>query len=416
LRAGLPKLLGCALLVGIALAPAIPSKAAGASPAPARALARQPGDEAGFAAFIEGLWPDARAAGVSRETFDTAFAGVHLDPAVIGRTKKQAEFERSIRDYLASAVSPGQVAQGRALAAKWADALGAVGRRYGVDPDIVVALWGLESNYGAGSGGKDVISALANLAFARLRGGLFRDELIDALVILQQGHVARAEMKGSWAGAMGQAQFMPSSFLKYATAFDGGAHKDIWTNRPDVLASIANFLKGNGWEPSLPWGFEIVVPQGFDYEVAKASFAEWRKRGVARADGEAMPASGEALIFFPVGWHGPAFLITSNFFVIKNYNTSDSYALAAGLLADRIGGSQGIRAPWPAMIDGLDHAQRLEAQKLLHRLGLYSDKLDGFLGPSLREAVHRFQAQNGMIADGFPTPEFLAKLRAAAGR
>jgi membrane-bound lytic murein transglycosylase B len=404
-------LVSAALLAATAF-PLIPALAAGAKPAIPSAGKRQPGP-ADFAAFIEGLWPDAQKAGVSRPTLDAAFASLRLDQGVIARTRTQSEFERSIRDYLASAVSPAQVEQGRALAARWREALAAIEKRYGVDRNIIVALWGLESNYGAGTGGKDVIASLASLAFAGFRDGLFRDELIDALVILEQGHVTRAEMKGSWAGAMGQAQFMPSSFLKYATAFDGGARKDIWTSSPDVLASIANFLKGNDWQAGLPWGFEITLPQGFDYAVAQTSFADWRKRGVTRADGGAMPSSGEALIFFPVGWRGPAFLITANFFTLKSYNTSDSYALAAGLLADRIGGSAGIRAPWPPTIDGLDHAKRLEAQKLLARLGLYSDKLDGFLGPSLREAVRKFQAQNGMIADGFPTPEFLAKLRAA---
>jgi len=221
-------------------------------------------------------------------------------------------------------------------------------------------------------------------------------------------------MKGSWAAAMSQAQFMPSCFLKYASSCDNGPRKDISTNVPDVLASIANFMKESGWQQGLPWGFEVTVPQGFDYGVPQASFTEWRKRGLRRADGEAMPQAGEALLFFPVGHKGPAFLITANFFVIKDYNTSDSYALSVGVLVDRIGGSAGIHAAWPATIDGLDHAQRLEAQTLLRKLGLYSDKLDGFLGPSLREAVRRFQERNGMIPDGFPTPEFLAKLRAAS--
>jgi lytic murein transglycosylase len=366
-----------------------------------------------FSTFIEKLWPDAKAAGVSRNTFDRTFAGVRPDPSVTDRTRKQAEFERSIRDYLVSAVPQRQVEKGRALAAKWGDALGAIEHRFGVDRDVVVALWGLESDYGAGIGGKDVISSLASLAFVGFRDGLFREELIDALVILEEGHIPRDEMKGSWAGAMGQAQFMPSSFIKYATAFDGGSRKDIWRNTPDVLASIANFLKGNGWQVGLPWGFEVALPQGFDYGVARASFAEWKRRFVKRADGKAMPASGEASLFFPVGWRGPVFLITENFFVLKNYNTSDAYALSAGLLADRIGGSDGIWAPWPPVIDGLDHDQRLEAQKLLRSLGLYDDKLDGHLGPALREATRRFQAGNGLIPDGFPTPQMLAKLRAA---
>ncbi|MBV9738085.1 MAG: lytic murein transglycosylase [Hyphomicrobiales bacterium] len=368
---------------------------------------------ASFAAFIDALWPDAKAAGVSRETFDAAFAGVQLEQGVLERTTKQAEFERSIRDYLASAVSEREVEQGRALAEKWKDTLDAIERRFGVDRFILLSLWGLESGYGAGVGGKDVIASLASLAFIDFRGGLFREELIDALVILEEGHVARASMKGSWAGAMGQAQFMPSSFRKYATSFDGSARKDIWAKPQDVLASIANFLKMSGWRADLPSSFEVTLPESFAYMPAQASFSEWKRRGVSRADGRPLPEIGEGLLFFPVGWKGPVFLITENFFVLKNYNTSDSYALAASLLAERIAGSSGIHAFWPSPVQGLDHDQRLEAQSLLHRLGLYQDKLDGHLGPALREATRRFQAQNGLVADGFPTPELLQKLRAA---
>jgi len=377
---------------------------------PSSAATKNP---ASFAAFIEALWPKAKAAGVSRETFDAAFAGVQLDPTVLERTKKQAEFERTIPDYLASAVSEQQVEQGRALVAKWRDTLDSIERRFGVDRHILVALWGLESSYGAGIGGKDVIASLASLAFIDFRGGLFREELIDALVILQQGHVPRMSMKGSWAGAMGQAQFMPSSFLKYATAFDGSARKDIWTNPRDVLASIANFLKSNGWQTDLPSSIEVSLPPNFTYLPAQASFPDWTRRGILRTDGEALPSKGEALLFFPVGSRGPAFLITPNFFVLKNYNTSDAYALAAGLLAERIRGSRGIRASWPSTIDGLDRNQRLEAQQLLQKLGFYDDQLDGHLGPALREATRRFQAQKGLVPDGFPTPLMLEKLRSA---
>ncbi|MBV9517462.1 MAG: lytic murein transglycosylase [Hyphomicrobiales bacterium] len=408
-------------LVALAIASAGPQREANAKPtgigrSPAAAPATPPqmtGNSGSFAAFIETLWPEAKAAGVSRATFDAAFAGVQIDPKVLERTKEQAEFERTIRDYLASAVSERQVEEGRALAAKWRDTLDVIERRFGVDRYILIALWGLESNYGAGIGGKDVISSLASLAFIDFRGGLFRDELIDALVILEHGHVARAAMKGSWAGAMGQAQFMPSSFMKYAIAFDGGTRKDIWTNPQDVLASIANFLKMNSWRTNLPASFEVTLPASFSYLPAQASFAEWKSRGVSRPDGEALPSGGEALLFFPVGSRGPAFLITENFFVLKNYNTSDSYALAAGLLAERIRGSRGIHASWPSVIERLDHGQRLEAQKLLQRLGLYDDKLDGHLGPALREATRRFQAQIGLVPDGFPTPLMLERLRGA---
>jgi membrane-bound lytic murein transglycosylase B len=404
-----------ALVATIACPTAIAKPVKTASPAAVANATSAPETKttASFTAFVEALWPDAKAAGVSRETFDAAFAGVQLDSSVLERAKKQAEFERSIRDYLASAVSEREVDQGRALAARWKDTLEVIEQRFGADRYILIALWGLESAYGAGIGGKDVIASLASLAFIDFRDGLFRAELIDALVVLEEGHVARSAMKGSWAGAMGQAQFMPSSFLKYATAFDGGARKDIWTRPQDVLASIANFLKMNGWRAGLPSAFEVTLPQDFAYVPAEASFAEWKSRGVTRADGEALPASGEALLFFPVGWKGPVFLITENFFVLKNYNTSDAYALAASLLAERIRGSRGIHAPWPSVIEGLDHGQRLEAQKLLHKLGLYEDKLDGHLGPSLRESTRRFQAQNGLVPDGYPTPLLLEKLRAA---
>ncbi len=404
--------LGVVVYRPMAFAQTVKTASPTAAPTPAT-LAQDTKSAASFATFVEALWPDAKAAGVSRETFDGAFAGVQFDASLLERTKKQAEFDRPIRDYLLSAVSDQAVEQGRGLAARWKDTLEVIERRFGVDRYILIALWGMESAYGTGVGGKDVIAALASLAFLDFRGGLFRDELIDALIILEEGDVARAAMKGSWAGAMGQAQFMPSSFLKYASAFDGSGRKDIWTRPPDVLASIANFLKMNGWRPDLPSAIEVSLPRDFAYLPAQQSFAQWKSRGVVRADGQALPVNGEGLLFFPVGWRGPAFLITENFFVLKNYNTSDAYALAASLLAERIGGSRGLRAAWPLQIDGLDHARRLEAQRLLQQIGLYKDKLDGHLGPALREATRLFQAQNGLIPDGFPTVQFLAKLRAA---
>ena len=400
----MPRIIVRLLLCLVGSLACMPAFAAPASP---------PAQAARFAAFIQSLWADASAAGVTRATFDAAFAGVAFDPSVLARTRRQAEFDRPIRDYLAGATAPSQVARGRALAQRWAEPLAAIERRFGVDRHIVLALWGLESGYGANTGGKDAISALANLAFVGFRGGLFRDELIVALTILQQGHVARADMKSSWAGAMGQAQFLPSSFVKYAVALDGGTRKDIWDSVPDVLASIANFMKASEWQAGLPWGFEVTLPRGYDHAVDRASFAAWAKRGVARADGAPMPASGEALMFFPAGWRGPALLITRNFFVIKAYNTSDAYALSAGVLADRIAGGAGIAHAWPPTTERLDRADLLEAQRGLARLGLYDDKLDGRLGPALRAATFRFQSANGLIADGFPTREMLAKLRAA---
>jgi lytic murein transglycosylase len=390
--------LACLALVAFAAVMGAPTGAA-ASPA--------------FQAFVEGLWPEAQARGVSRATFDSAFRGVAPDPKIAGTTAKQSEFVRPVWHYIAGATAPGTVAKGQAAARQWAPVLAGVERTYGVPAPIVLALWGLESGYGASTGGVYTIRALATLAFAGNRRELFRNELLAALQILEQDHIEREAMLGSWAGAMGQTQFMPSSYLKFAVDGDGDGRRDIWTSVPDALASTANFMREKGWDPSLPWGFEVVLPEGFDWRTVSAGFPQWASLGVRRADGRAMPTRGEGALFLPAGAKGPALLITANFEVIRAYNTSDAYALGVGFLSDRIAGSGPLRASWPVNDPILTLAERAEAQKRLAALGLYDGATDGKVGPRSRDSVRRFQLSRGLAADGYMGPAVLQALREA---
>lgn len=302
----------------------------------------------GFQAFVEGLWPQARKRGVSRAVFDRAFAGVLPDPEVIAKTHRQAEFVKPISEYLAGAVSAKRIATGQERGREWKAMLERVDARYEVDPYIILGVWGLESNFGTKTGDLSTIRCLATLAYARYRGDHFRKELIEALVILQGGHVAPAAMLGSWAGAMGQTQFMPSAFRSYAVDGDGDGRKDIWHDVPDALASTANFLKRHGWTEDLPWGFEVVTPRpATGNGTAMRPFSSWAEAGFRRADGQAMPHHGEAALLSPSGADGPHFLVTRNFKVIKRYNNSTAYALGVALLGERIAGAGPLRASWP---------------------------------------------------------------------
>ena len=366
-----------------------------------------------FAAFVEGLWPEAQRAGVSRATFDAAFKGVTLDASILKHTVSQSEFVRPVWSYLAGAVSEARVRKGQAQASEWSETIGAVERRYGVEGKAVMGIWGLETNFGSNAGGTYVIRSLATLAHARYRDDFFRKELIIALLILEQGHIERAEMLGSWAGAMGQTQFMPSSFIKYAVDFNGGGAKDIWTSKPDALASTANYLKQFGWKSGIPWGCEASLPANFDVSLAdrktRRSISAWRSLGVTPL-GE-IPSRAEASLFLPAGAEGPAFLITENFDVIKKYNNSDAYALGVSLLGDRIYGGNVVQGPWPTHLKPLSQAESIEVQKRLVAHGYPLEKIDGKLGESTREAIRGFQLKHAMVADGYPTMAVLARLR-----
>jgi lytic murein transglycosylase len=361
-------------------------------------------------AFLDALWADAQKRGITRATFDQALAGFTPDARVIAVTRREPEYGKPIGLYVASIASKSNIATGAAKATAWAGVLDAVEAKYGVERAIVLALWGIESSFGAGADRWDVIRSLATLAQAGYRDPYFRNELLVALRILQEGHISRERMLGSWAGAMGQPQFMPSSFYQYAVDFTGDGRRDIWTSVPDVLASIANYLARSGWQRGLPWGFEVALPQGFDYRVSRGAFAEWMAHGVRRADAGAMPSAGEAFLLFPSGAAGPAFLVTGNFNVIKLYNNSDVYALAVGHLADRIGGGAPFRAAWPKDDPQLSRNARIALQRKLASLGYAVKDFAGRLDFDQRDAIRDLQVKNGMVPDGHPTPALLEKL------
>jgi membrane-bound lytic murein transglycosylase B len=380
-------------------------------PAPVAASASSPEARARFAAFIQALRPEAEARGASDATFAAAFAGITVpDPDILARTRSQGEFGRPVWDYLVGAVSAGRIARGQAQATRLAATLSAIEARYGVPRWVVLAFWGVESDFGASGGTVPTIRALATLAEARFRGTLFRDELLAALTILQRGDVTPERMKGSWAGAMGQVQFLPSSFLAHAVDFDGDGHRDIWGSQADALASIAAYLKHSGWNPALSWGYEVVLPAGFDLARYRADLSDFARRGVRRTDGQALPESGAASLFLPGGSGGPVFLITDNFEVVRTYNTSDSYALAVGHLADRLSGAPALAAPWPTKAARLDKAGLQALQAGLAARGLYAGPADGRAGPKLREAVRQYQIAEGLPADGYATPALLGRL------
>ena len=368
------------------------------------------GQSDAFPAFVAALRVDALAKGITPATFDAAFRGVTPDPTVLARIKGQSEFGRPVWEYLVGAVSPGRIARGRARAAAVGQTLPAIEARYGVPASVLLAIWGIESDFGASGGTVPTVRALATLAAARHRGTLFRDELLAALAILQRGDVASERMLGSWAGAMGQVQFLPSTFLAHAVDFDGDGRRDIWTSDADALTSIAAYLKDLGWNPAISWGYAVRLPDGFDLTRYAADLSDFARRGVRRIDGGDLPDKGAASVFLPGGAGGPAFLITDNFEVIRGYNTSDSYALAIGHLADRLAGGPPLATPWPSAASRLDKAGLQTLQTGLSREGLYAGEADGRAGPKLREAIRRYQIHEGLTADGYATPALRDRL------
>jgi membrane-bound lytic murein transglycosylase B len=364
-----------------------------------------------FEAFVQGLWPQAQAAGVSRETFETATAGLKPETAVLTKPKAQAEFTISIPAYLGSAVTNSRVARGRAVAAQYAAPLARADQRHGVPGEIIVAILGVESNFGVAAGGSDALGVLATLAWKGHRAETFIAEFVDALILLEKGYATRGQLRGSWAGAMGQPQFMPSAYLKFAESDNGAGAADIWRSTPDAIASIGNFLEKSGWVAGLPAVVEIRLPDNYDYANYDLDFARWRALGAVRADGGALPASGAASLYLPTGAQGPAFLIGDNFEVIRQYNTSDAYAMSVAVLAERIAGRDIPLAPWPKTAP-LSTAEVKEMQQLLTREGVYHGTIDGKLGRSSRNAIHAWQLAAGVQpADGYASKAVLARLK-----
>ena len=369
--------------------------------------------EGGFRAFLAALWPQAQERGISRATFEEAFAGLSEDPSIPAALAQQPEFGQLLSAYFGAAVTAARIAEGRALAERYRGELAEVERRSRVPGGIVLAAWGMESDYGRERGDKDVVRSLATLAFQRRPNGLFVDELLSALVLLQKG-MPRQNLKGSWAGAMGDPQFLPSAFLKYAVSYSGQGFADIWNKPADTLASIGNFLRASGWTRDLPWGREVILPPHFTFANLHADFRDFAALGVRAADGAALPA-GKATLFLPGGAAGPAFLLSDNYWVLKAYNNSDSYALSLGCLADRIEGQGGLHRAWPKRQKLWSRDEKLEIQKLLARLNLDRGTFDGKFGQASRDAIHEFQieAHDGP-ADGIGGPDLLELLRAKA--
>jgi len=398
-------------LRGLALALAF---AAFAGLAPVNANA-----DPGFQKWIAGFYTTAAKSGITPSTYRDAFAGVtDPDPTVLEKAQYQPEFKSQIWDYLDSRVNPYTVDIGRKMAVKYASTLRSLEQRFGVDRNIMLAIWSMESNYGAVLAKNDrlhyVPRALATLAYADpKRANYAKKQLIAALKILQKGDVSRKELNGSWAGAMGHTQFIPSSYLLYAVDADGSGHADIWNSIPDALATTANLLAKNGWETGRTWGYEVVVPSGGGAQAGKThTIAQWAALGFVRPNGKGFrQTSDRAQLKMPGGPDGPGFLMTGNFFTIKRYNASDSYAVAVGLLADQIAGYGGMQQSWPRPSGALNVQQKFELQTRLKQLGYYDGVVDGNFGSGSKAAIAAVQQRIGMDADGEPSMNLLNELR-----
>ncbi|MEX1661498.1 lytic murein transglycosylase [Thioclava sp. 15-R06ZXC-3] len=390
--------------------------AKGATPVADAIPAADPATEARFEAWLRGFKSRAMANGISDATWTRAMADVRYNPKVIERDRYQSEFTKSIWDYLDSAVSPERVATGQQMLRQYGPQLNAIEKKYGVDKEVVVAIWGMESRYGAHRGTTAIIPALATLAYDGRRGEFFAKQLIAALKIIQSGDVDERHMTGSWAGAMGHTQFIPTSYEAYAVDFTGDGKRDIWSNDPtDALASTAAYLARSGWSKGQPWGVEVALPAGFNYSLTgkgtKKSPAQWAALGVRSATGGSIANYGPASILVPAGAKGPAFMIFGNFRAISRYNAADSYVIGVGHLADRIKGKGPFVRDWPRTGKPLSAPQKIELQERLTAAGYDTDGTDGKIGPNTAKAIVAYQKANGLAPDGYATLELLQTLR-----
>jgi lytic murein transglycosylase len=371
---------------------------------------------ADFGNCLERLWPQAAARGISRSSFERFTGDLTPDLSIMDKLDAQPEFTKAIWDYLDTLVSDERIARGRELLAQHAPTFAAAARVYGVDPAIIAAIWGVESNYGTLGGDRPVIRSTATLACVGRRQDYFREEFLSTLELLQRGDVPADRLVGSWAGAFGPTQFMPTSFKRYAVDFDGDGRRNVIDSIPDVIASTANNLKTDGWVAGQPWGYEVLLPAGFDYLLADRSrqltLRQWENLGVRRAGGGAFrDADARAYLLLPAGARGPAFLMLQNFRVIMKYNPAEAYALAIGHLADRLRGGGPFVQGWPRDERVLTVDERYEMQTLLSRRGFDAGEPDGLLGPRTRLAIRNFQASVGETPDGFASSMLLDRLR-----
>ncbi|HYS47023.1 MAG TPA: lytic murein transglycosylase [Rhizomicrobium sp.] len=396
-----------------------PPPAAPASVPPPQA--RQRSGDAKFDAFLAQARTDALAQGITAASFDSATAGIAPIPSIIAMNANQPEFSRPVWSYLDSAVSARRIADGQFMLTRYREVLDRIAAQSGVPKEILVAVWGMESDYGADSGSFNLFAALATLAYDGPRAAYAKPEFLAALQIYQQQHYPLSEMAGSWAGAFGQTQFTPTTFLKYAADGDNDGQVDLWRSPPDALASAARLLADQGWKRDQHWGYEVTLPGNFAYEDAdldsEKPVSEWTARGVKTANGDPLPPSDDgAAIYLPAGARGPAFLVFANFRAILKYNNAASYALAVSLLADRMAGAGPVRHAWPRDERALSRSERIAFQSDLQKLGFDPGTPDGVLGRKSRAALRQYQKSKSLAADGFPTAALLAMLDADAAQ
>jgi lytic murein transglycosylase len=370
-------------------------------------------DDGDFRACLASMRAEAMSRGVSIATFDAITAKLVPNDAATF-LDVQPEFSTPVWDYLAGLVDAERVSDGMEAIRRWDSTLRSAQARFGVDKATIAAVWGVESNYGRQFGKRPVLQSLATLSCAGRRQNYFRTEFIDALSIVDRGEVSPDHFFGSWAGAFGHTQFMPSTFLRFAIDMEGHGRPNIVDSIPDALGSTANYLRKAGWQPGLPWGFEVRVPAAYSGPSGrrnKASMATWAKRGITRVAGGSL-GSGTAGLLQPAGPDGPAFLVTPNFDVLLTYNSSESYALAISILSDRLRGRPDIVASWPTSDPGLSRVERRELQTLLVRRGYDLGDADGVMGDKTHAAIMDFQARVGLPPDGRAAASVLAALRA----
>jgi len=375
--------------------------------------------ENAFKQWVSNFKKDAVSNGITTSTFDTAFENVQLNSRVIKADNKQAEFSREIWDYLDTATSPKRIANGKENLSDYLNLLREIQFKYQVDAEVILAIWGLESSYGKRMGDINIIEALATLAFDGRREKFGKQQLLEALSIIQRGDITPDKMMGSWAGAMGHTQFIPTSYQAYAQDFTGDGKRNVWDplDPADALASTANYLAEFGWTNNQPWGIEVNLPENFNYRNAdlevKATPARWSELGLKTITGGKIPNYGEGSVFLPAGAKGPAFIVFNNFFVIKRYNNANSYAMAVGHLSDRILGGKSFHIEWPRGPGALKFNEKVELQNLLNQLGYDVGEADGIIGPNSIAAIRKFQISVGLIPDGMSNKDLLLKMRAS---
>ncbi|MBT0570044.1 lytic murein transglycosylase [Curvibacter sp. CHRR-16] len=396
---------------GSTSAPAVPAASSTPS-APASAPLSAAERAQQFARWVDAFRSSARAAGIGEATLHAALDTVRYLPQVVQADKVQPEFSRPVWDYLDSAVSAQRVARGQDKLRQLSAVLGPIATRYGVPAEVLVAIWGVESSFGTYTGDIPTIDALATLGFEGRREAWARSQLMAALTIVQNGDIDRSHMLGSWAGAMGQTQFLPTVYVAHAVDADGDGRRDIWGSIPDVMASTANFIAHSGWKADQVWGLEVRLPAGFDYASTdtRLSSEQWADKGVSAMDGKQLPALADATILLPAGARGPAFLIGNNFRTILRYNNATSYALAISLLAQRLANGPAVQAAWPRDQQPLSRSQVLALQQALNAQGFDCGTPDGIAGAATRSCIRRYQSSQGLAADGFATLELLQRL------